>query len=255
MHYPASLAIQDGAGQRWLIDCTPCFPQQLAMLDKVLPRPAGQPSLRGIFLTHAHIGHYTGLMYLGREAIGSRAMPVHAMPRMASFLRGNGPWSQLLEIGNIELVGISAGNRVKLSDGLWIEPLPVGHRAEYSETVAYRICTAQSSLLFLPDIDRWDGLEPALEELVWQNDHLLLDATFFSGDELPGRDITEIPHPTVQESMQVLSGLSREMRSRVSFFHFNHTNPLLDPDSLQSRLVREQGYYSVSEGSVFTLSM
>lgn len=252
-HYPASLAIEDGAGMRWLIDCTPSFPQQLALLDKVLPRVAGQQALEGIFLSHAHIGHYTGLMYLGREAIGSRALPVHVMPRMAHFLRANGPWSQLVEIGNIELVEISAGSRIELADGLWIEPMPVLHRAEYSETVAYRVCTKQSSLLFLPDIDRWEGLEPSLEELVRQNDYLLLDATFYSDDELPGRDMAEIPHPTVLDSLERLSALPKKLRARVNFFHFNHTNPLLDPDSDPSRKVLGQGYGRVAEGSVFNL--
>eukprot|EP00957_Ditylum_brightwellii_P156501 11911053-Ditylum_brightwellii.AAC.1 len=57
----------------------------------------------GIFLTHAHIGHYTGLMYLGREALGAVDVPVYAMPRMRSFLKNNGPWSQLVSLGNINI--------------------------------------------------------------------------------------------------------------------------------------------------------
>jgi pyrroloquinoline quinone biosynthesis protein B len=47
------LAIVDpSSSQRWMIDCTPDFPEQLYMLDEVAPAE-GKPGLDGIFLTHA----------------------------------------------------------------------------------------------------------------------------------------------------------------------------------------------------------
>ena len=42
---------------------------------------------KGIFLTHAHIGHYSGLIHLGKEALGAKGISVYAMPKMSFFLK------------------------------------------------------------------------------------------------------------------------------------------------------------------------
>ena len=98
----ASLGIVDPvSNQRWFIECTPSFPRQLRRLDEVDPRIAGK--INGVLLTHAHIGHYTGLIHLGREVIGANGVPVYTMPRMEKFLRTQGPWSQLVHLKNIVL--------------------------------------------------------------------------------------------------------------------------------------------------------
>ena len=44
-------------------------------------------NLSGVFLTHAHIGHYTGLMNFGNEAMGTKELPVFCMPKMKSFFK------------------------------------------------------------------------------------------------------------------------------------------------------------------------
>ncbi len=94
-----SLGIVDpNSNETWMIDATPDFPKQLEMLTG-----NNLEKLKGIFLTHAHIGHYTGLMHLGREVMGAQSVPVYAMPKMTKFLSSNGPWSQLVDIDNIEI--------------------------------------------------------------------------------------------------------------------------------------------------------
>ncbi|MFM7810142.1 MAG: esterase-like activity of phytase family protein, partial [Planctomycetota bacterium] len=98
----ACLGIVDPrTGQRWMIDATPDFRRQLLDLRRA-STGADRPALDGIFLTHAHIGHYTGLMFLGHESMGAKGVPVWAMPRMGAFLRANGPWDQLVRLGNID---------------------------------------------------------------------------------------------------------------------------------------------------------
>ena len=42
-----------------------------------------------LYITHAHIGHYTGLMYFGREALGSKNLLVKVLPKMSKFLKTN----------------------------------------------------------------------------------------------------------------------------------------------------------------------
>ncbi|MBA2321339.1 MAG: MBL fold metallo-hydrolase, partial [Deltaproteobacteria bacterium] len=120
VHLPASLGLVDGSS-RWLVDATPAFPEQLRRLDAAAPRTTGPP-VDGILLTHAHVGHYAGLVNLGREILGTADVPVYAMPRMAGFLRDNGPWSLLVKLGNIAVRPVTAGEPVRLSENLTATP-------------------------------------------------------------------------------------------------------------------------------------
>ena len=251
--FASSLAIIDVDGNRWLIDATPDFPRQLELLDRMFPVSDPAPGLAGILLTHAHIGHYTGLMHLGREVLGTKALPVYAMPRMREFLRSNGPWSQLVELGNIDLPdsGLEAG--IQLGSRLGIRAIRVPHRAEFSETVAYEITGPNRKLLYLPDIDNWRDCHPAIEELIDSEDFALLDGTFLDANELGGRDMSEIPHPTVRHSMQRFSQLTEDQRRKVHFIHLNHTNPLLDPASTETREVIAAGFQIGRQGQQFLL--
>src|ERR1022692_4044441 len=101
--YVVSFALVDSATQQWwLFEATPDIKYQL-QLFRTLTRAAYKYLPDGIFITHAHIGHYTGLMELGKEVMDTREMPVYVLPRMKSFLENNGPWSQLVSRKNIEL--------------------------------------------------------------------------------------------------------------------------------------------------------
>ena len=80
-------------------------------------------------------------------------------------------------------------------------------------------------------------------------DYALLDATFFGAGELPGRDMSKIPHPLVTATMVALADLGPEQRKKVWFIHMNHTNPLLDPQSKEALLVRAAGYNIATEST------
>lgn len=243
----ACLALVDPAtGQAWMFDATPDFREQLHSLQQY-----GQ--LSGIFLTHAHIGHYTGLMHLGREAMGARLEPVFAMPRMKTFLETNGPWSQLVSLENVSLRPLTADSAIVLNERLRVTPFQVPHRDEYSETVGFRIEGPSSSLLFIPDIDKWQQWGRDIRQLIGQVDYALLDGTFFANGEIPGRDMSEIPHPFIEESLALFSGLPETERAKVHFIHFNHTNPVLDRQSTTRERVEEAGCELAEEGMRFGL--
>jgi pyrroloquinoline quinone biosynthesis protein B len=236
------LGIVDPAtGQRWLLDATPDFPQQLRALDELAPATS-VPGLAGIFLTHAHIGHYTGLMHLGREAIGARNVPVYAMPRMREFLVSNGPWDQLVRLENIELRALSADEPVALNERLTATPVLVPHRDEYSETVGFRIEGPNHSVLYIPDIDKWERWNRPIEKLIAEVDVAYLDGTFFAEGEIPGRSMAEVPHPFIEESMQHFAGLPTAERAKIRFIHLNHTNPALRADSPARREIERAGF-------------
>src|SRR6266581_6542646 len=162
----ASVAIVDPeSSSRLLVDATPDFPEQLRSLDTIAP-VAESPGLAGIFLTHGHIGHYTGLMYLGREAMGAAEVPVYVMPRMKEFLSGSGPWSQLVRLRNIELRPMKEDEPVRLNSRISVTPIRVPHRDEYTETVGFLIKGPRRSVLYLPDIDQWQKWSVRLEKIL-----------------------------------------------------------------------------------------
>jgi pyrroloquinoline quinone biosynthesis protein B len=236
--------INPDSRQKFLFEATPNLPAQLYALDREAPNERFQ--LAGVFLTHAHIGHYAGLMFFGHEAMSVSNQPVYAMPRMFSFLESNGPWSQLVEFKNIRLEALQEAQAASF-DGIDITPFLVPHRDEFSETVGYEITGPNKTAVFIPDINKWSAWDTDLAALVRSVDYALIDATFYDDGELPGRDMSHIPHPFVSESMGALSELSSEERAKVWFIHFNHTNPLLNAESEESKFVRSQGYNVAAE--------
>ena len=243
----SSIAVVDEPNKtKYLFDATPDMREQLYDLQRVAPDD--EYALDGVFLTHGHIGHYTGLMHFGREAVGASGVPVYAMPRMHEFLSSNGPWDQLVRLGNIELRGLTDGKTVRAGPGMTITPFAVPHRDEYTETVGYRIEGPDKSAVFIPDIDKWEMWSTDIIDIIRSVDYALVDATFFKDGELGGRDMSRIKHPFVAESMALFASLKKEERARVIFIHMNHTNPLLIDGSPEQAEVERMGFRYASEG-------
>jgi len=155
---------------------------------------------------------------------------------------------------NIELPDNYHGETVRLSrDSFSIEPLRVPHRDEFSETVGYRIIGPHKKILFIPDIDKWEKWDQPLWEQLKQVDLALIDGTFYQDGELPGRNMSEIPHPFVSETMNLLKDLPDSEKAKVFFIHFNHTNPLLKVNSKEKDAVRAKGFNVAEERMVIGL--
>ena len=243
----SSIAVVDETSKtKYLFDATPDMRVQLYELHRIAPD--GEFTLDGVFLTHAHMGHYTGLMHFGREAAGTSDIPVYAMPRMHDFLSANGPWDQLVRLNNIELSKMTEGVAIEVSSNVTITPIVVPHRDEYSETVGFRIEGPNKSAVFIPDIDKWEMWSTDIREVVRSVDYALLDATFFRDGELGGRDMSKIRHPFVSESMDLFGSLSDDEKARVIFIHMNHTNPLLFEGSPEQAEVERRGFRYAHEG-------
>ncbi len=235
----SSIAVVDPvSNQSWIFDATPDFTKQNTLLAKYLNN---KQLPDGIFLTHGHMGHYTGLMYLGRESMSAKELPVYGMPRMREFLKNNGPWSQLISLKNIALKPLSRDSTVVLNARISVTPIEVPHRDEYTETVGYIIQNSNKKALFIPDIDKWNKWNRSVVQLVKEVDIALLDATFFKNGEIQ-RDMNEVPHPFVEESMVLFDSLDDVHRAKIYFTHFNHTNPLLDSNSEALQQLKAKGY-------------
>ncbi len=238
--------------EQWIFDATPDFKEQLHQLQKTAISEF-KTEITGIFLTHGHIGHYVGLMDLGREVMGAKNIPVYAMPRMKEFLSKNGPWSQLVSLNNIVLMPIANDSTIKLNSRISITPFLVPHRDEFTETVGYKITGPGKSVIFIPDIDKWEKWKTNILELVKKTDILFLDGTFFQNGELPGVDMTQIPHPFISESMELFKSLSPADKAKINFIHFNHTNPVLVEEGEPYKQVIDAGFKIAKEMQVIKL--
>ena len=246
------------SGARYLFEATPDMREQLHNLDKIAPPLSDAPlGLSGVFITHAHIGHYTGLMFAGHESAGAKSLNVYAMPRMTDYLSRNGPWSQLVDFGNIALRPLAESTAVTLPDGITVIPYQVPHRDEFSETVGFEIKGGDKAVLFLPDIDNWDEWETAygqtIEARLAAVDYAFLDATFFDDNELPGRDMSAIPHPRLKGSMDRFDKLPTSEQMKVRFIHLNHTNPARFEESDMSKEIAKRGYKLAKTGERYCL--
>jgi len=248
-------------GRRWLFDCTPDVEAQLGAAQEEppsRPREGPHPALvDGIFLTHAHMGHYAGLLELGREAYGARDLATWVSERCAGFLLSNAPWNALVEERRIELRRLEPGVPVALAQDLFVTPFRVPHRDEHSDTLGFELRGPGRTLLYLPDIDKWERWDEvdgprAIERRLEGCDVALLDGCFFADGEIPGRSMADIPHPFIVESLARFAPLSPEVRARIHFTHLNHTNPAADPGPARSR-VEASGLHILAEGARFTL--
>ena len=221
----------------YLIDATPNINHQLkALIGTSNP----SEKLNGIFLTHAHMGHYSGLLNFGREAMNSKNIPLYLMPRFYNFIQDNGPWNQLVKLENVMLKRIYDREKITLESNLSITPIQVPHRDEYSETVGFLIEGNKKSALYIPDIDKWEKWNNSIVELIKNVDYAFLDGTFYDEKEVNNRDISEIPHPFIIESLKLFNPLDKSEKNKIYFIHLNHTNPLLNSDSSEyNRVIRE----------------
>ena len=236
--------------QKWLFEATPDLHTQLADLEQNHLKKTS--IIDGIFLTHAHIGHYTGLMYFGREAYGKKNIPVFAMPKMKSFLTNNGPWNQLIDLKNIALKNIQHDSTMILNQQLKVTPFIVPHRDEFSETVGYKIEGTKKTALFIPDIDKWKTWNKNIIEEVKKVDYAFLDATFLDQHEIK-RAMSEVPHPFIQETIALFKNESLATKNKIVFIHFNHTNPALQKNSKQRKEIEKLGFRFANEGDNFEL--
>jgi len=248
----ASLALIDAEDRAFLFDATPDIRRQLERLRDVRS-PAervDRSPVAGVFLTHAHLGHYTGLGFFGFEAVHTSDLPLYATPRMLDYLSTNGPWSQLFDIGNVKPMPMVESEPVLLGDEIAVTAFRVPHRDEFADTVGFLIAGPSTRVAYVPDTDGWDAWETPLPEWLERHevDIAILDATFFSMDELPGRDVDSIGHPLVTETIELLRDRVASGELRVFLTHFNHSNPLLDRDPRQRREVEAAGFEILDDG-------
>lgn len=206
-------------GDAYLFDATPDIRAQLIVLN------GGKPP-KGVFLTHAHMGHYTGLLYFGRESVDWKVVPIYGSSRMGKYLASNDPWKFILE-RNLAFRELTPDKAVDLPGGVKVTGFTVPHRDEFTDTLGFKIEGPERTALFIPDIDRWEKWDRDIREVSKGVDLLFVDGTFSTPEEIGARDITQIPHPMMPHTRELLKGGSGELW----FIHLNHTNEALGRDT------------------------
>ncbi|WP_299889254.1 MBL fold metallo-hydrolase [uncultured Lacinutrix sp.] len=242
--------VDKNINKKYLFDATPDIIEQTQLLKS--NHIDNGRIIDGVFLTHAHIGHYTGLMHFGREALGGTGIPIYTMPKMESFLKQNGPWSQLVTLKNIKIHTLKSDSTVHLSSKLKVTPFLVPHRDEFSETVGYKIQGESKSALFIPDINKWKLWKKNIVEEVKKVDYAFLDATFFKEGEIP-RPMSEVPHPFIEETVALFDKESKNLKSKIVFIHFNHSNPALLKKHRLKDSIQKLGFRFAKKGMNFPL--
>ena len=245
-----SLGVTDLVDNKsFLFEATPDISKQLKFLNN---NYSSSTIVDGVFITHAHIGHYTGLMYFGREALGAHKVPVYVMPKMKQFLESNSPWNQLIDLDNVQLREIFKNKKITISKNLIIVPFTVPHRDEFSETVGYKIIGPNKSALFIPDINKWSLWDKDIVAEVKDVDYAFLDATFFKDGEV-NRPMDEIPHPFIVETINLFKNESIQLKNKIHFIHFNHTNISLQYKNPVIDSIRKLGYNFARFGDQLSL--
>ena len=254
--YVSSLALVEPEAERfYLVDATPDITRQIDLITEPAfrRRAAERRPFDGILLTHAHIGHYTGLAVLGNEGLGILDTPVYCTEAMADFLASNQPWRFLVDQGRIELRPLALDRWHRLDEHLEVQLWKVPHRDEFADTVGFVFRGPEASMLFLPDINSWSLWDKDAAEAVASVDIALLDGSFWSMDEMPGRAVEDIPHPLMTQSMDTFQGVVDRGDSRVVLTHLNNSNPALDEDGPQQAEIARRGFEIAREGMRFAL--
>jgi len=253
--FPVSLGIVGSDGTTHLIEASRSMGEQFEIWHSV--DPVNGP-LSSLSITHAHLGHIEGLGLFGKEVMNAKNLIVHCSESVATLIENNPLWRTLREDGVIcpniwipnEAFEPSSGC------GFKIRPVPVPHRDELSDNHAIIIEGEGLKLLFMPDHDSWEETLSGLSIRQWLSnlevDIALIDGTFWDGNELKHRDMSEVPHPTVSESLQRL-GSRGHGDPDIRFLHLNHTNPLCNPSSAENKELATKGWGLASEGDSFTL--
>lgn len=223
----------------YLIDASPDIKQQIESIKEILPKVKTQETIpiSGIFLTHAHFGHVSGLWLLGKECIDTQEITVFCTSKMSEFLTNNHPFSHMLTRKNLCLSEMKK-NQIYPIEDFRVTSFQVPHRDEYADTVGY-IIEQNKKLLYLPDLDYWTE---ELIKLVESVDIALIDGSFYSKDELPGRD--DVPHPPIKETINLLD----PNKTEIYFTHFNHTNLILNEKGNERKEILEKGFKLVFDG-------
>jgi|TARA_B100001741_G_C16551229_1_gene599492 pyrroloquinoline quinone biosynthesis protein B len=256
--HPVSMGIIGSDGSKHLIEATRDLAWQLNLWDSV---ESNETLLSSLWITHAHHGHIDGLGLFGKEVINAKKLNVHCSESLSKLIKRTPNWNLLVESENIVINSFinSISYTPSPNCGFEIKPIKIPHRAELSDMHAFLIIGPNKNLLFLPDHDTWESTLKFVNMRTIRDwfkaesiDFALIDGTFWSSNELVGRNQKNVPHPTVSETLKLIGNKKFE-DPVIKFTHLNHTNPLNNKSSNEFLEVKKMGWSVAEEGEIFKI--
>jgi pyrroloquinoline quinone biosynthesis protein B len=237
----SSVAVVASDGLVLLFDASPDIRAQSQRLPR---RDPGTEPVDAVFITHAHMGHYAGLLHFGKEAAATHGVPLFAPKSVIAFLDTNEPWATLFSEGHFDPVALNTATASV--GGIDVQAIPVPHRSEHSSACGFSVSVeGEPWLLYTPDIDSWDMWPDAEAELT-RHRVSLIDAAFSDPNELPLRPMSEVRHPMVPDTIDRFAHIATQRRLVLT--HINHTNALGDPDSAIAKQAIACGFEIAFDG-------
>ncbi|WP_113704005.1 pyrroloquinoline quinone biosynthesis protein PqqB [Nonomuraea lactucae] len=239
----ASLAVQldDGC---FVVNATPDIADQIEACPWLRPGPGPRQSpLAGVILTDAELDHTIGLLRL-REA---DTLQVRSTPVVREALR---PFADILR-PYVRLTW-AAADAIPVSGK---RPRYAGHDAGLPESPewvsALRLTDGTSTLVYAPAMGVWPA---ALDDALATADCVIVDGTFWDDEEprrtgISAKTATRMGHLPIEATMERLARLP----GRCLYTHLNNTNPLVDPDAEQHKVLAELGLEVAADGMVIDL--
>tara|TARA_Y100000739_G_C20559762_1_gene442519 strand:- start:674 stop:1390 length:717 start_codon:yes stop_codon:yes gene_type:complete len=225
-----------------LVEVTRCVGNQISIL--------GNPKISEVWLTHAHLGHVEGLGQFGKESLNSKNVKLRCSSSVVDYIMKHPIWKKLIERGNFTFDKFQTDR---------IIPIEVPHRAQDFDTHAILFKGENNKILFLPDHDDWEKTLDFVghsDPMDWFKslgaNIILLDGTFWNSNELSGRVQSNVPHPPVSDTLNLIGKRGRS-DPRIVFIHLNHTNPLHYAGSEEYNQLVNSGWEVGEEGMEFNL--
>lgn len=258
-------------GSRWfLLNASPDLRQQILSATDFAP-PAGSRNspINSVLLSSADVDAVMGLLYL-REFQPLQIFSTVAVRRILTeenslfrvLARSNPPvrWETLLLDRLVPLIPASPGDK---KSGLFCKAVPLGGNfpdyvsdslrlsvSAEEAVIGLTLVSNEKRLFYAPNLpgtgDRW---RLSVEE----SDLAMLDGTFWKDDELNSvqkgsKSARQMGHLPLWGDRGLLRQPFRPSKTRRVLIHINNTNPILNDDSPESRIVRDAGWEIAYDG-------
>ena len=223
-----------------LIDATSDIAKQFRLFQKHL----GEQETDGILITHLHMGHYVGLLHFGTEGISSQSFPIYVTKENYLYLLTNKPFSYLFTKKQMEPVVFKPETKIYLDGSTTIHPFEVVHRNEDGNTLGLEITdnNTNKKAIFISDIDK---ITEDVVKRINSADKVIFDGTFYQHSEIQRQN--NVPHPPIADTVKAFG---KQPENIFYFTHFNHSNPVLNPNSEEFKQISAYNYNICKEGDV-----
>jgi pyrroloquinoline quinone biosynthesis protein B len=232
--------------------------QKIIPLPETVGKTYRENRIDSVFLTHGHADHTVGVAEFCTGK--SFEIPLYGPPDLIKFLFGTQEKPNYFgELGRLAKnyvtpIPLINEHSIRRLDGIEILGFEIPHtqvledgRKYPSTTYAYEIKYQSKRIIYAPDLGK---LEPWLLERLDGVDVFLMDATFWWNNELErvsGIPITsyQLGHVPQESAVEILQDKGI---GRVIYTHFNHTNPVLELNGRERKIVEKAGQEIAYDG-------